>query len=138
MGVIIAIGNVGHHLHYRADEQNVMLSRDRCVCVGLCGCGYLCVCVCVCLCVCARVCMCSRARLPIHPPAPLLTMSRDSGLSWSEVAQGSHIYEVADHGGLIVLANNKIATNRLLYAATTSVRTRNCNTLSAATRGMKV
>ena len=45
MGVIIAIGNVGHHLHYRADEQNVMLSRD-------------------------------------------------SGLSWSEVAKGSHIYEV--------------------------------------------
>ncbi len=129
MGVIIAIGNVGHHLHYRADEQNVMLSRDRCVR----GCVWICVCVCVC----ARVCV--RARPPAHPsPCPPLTPSRDSGLSWSEVAQGSHIYEVADHGGLIVLANNKIATNRLLYAATTSVRTRNYNTLSAATRGMKV
>ena len=68
VGIIIAIGNVGHHLHYRADEANVMLSRD-------------------------------------------------SGLTWNEVAKGSHIYEVADHGGLIVLANNRIATNRMLYVA---------------------
>ncbi len=66
VGIIIAIGNVGHHLHYRADEANVM-------------------------------------------------MSRDSGLTWTQVAKGTHIYEVADHGGVIVLANDRIATNKLLY-----------------------
>lgn len=67
MGIILGIGNIGHHLHYRADEANVM-------------------------------------------------MSRDSGLSWIEVAKGSHIYEVADHGGIIVLANDRIATNSLLFS----------------------
>ena len=123
MGVIIAIGNVGHHLHYRADEQNVMLSRDRCACG--------------CVCVCLRAGLRARAPACSSIPCPPLIPSRDSGLSWSEVAQGSHIYEVADHGGLIVLANNKIATNRLLYAATTWHCTRKCDT-SAATRGMKV
>jgi hypothetical protein len=67
VGIIIAIGNTGHHLHYRADEANVM-------------------------------------------------MSRDSGLTWTQVAKGSHIYEVADHGGLIVLANDRIATNNILFS----------------------
>jgi hypothetical protein len=67
VGIIIGIGNTGHHLHSRADESNVM-------------------------------------------------MSRDSGLSWTQVALGSHIYEVADHGGLIVLANDRIATNQLLFS----------------------
>ena len=33
-------------------------------------------------------------------------LSRDGGLSWFEVAKGSHIYEVGDHGGLIVMAND--------------------------------
>ena len=108
-----------------------------CVWVWVFVCVGVCVCVCVGLCVYVRVCGGWAAGRPIIPPGPPLTPSRDSGLSWSEVAQGSHIYEVADHGGLIVLANNKIATNRLLYAATTCQRTRNCNT-SAATRGMKV
>ena len=67
VGIILGIGNIGHHLEYRADESNVM-------------------------------------------------MSRDSGLSWVEVAKGSHIYEVADHGGIIVLANNRVATNSLLFS----------------------
>lgn len=43
-------------------------------------------------------------------------MSRDSGLTWTQVAKGSHIYEVADHGGLIVLANDRIATNHILFS----------------------
>ncbi len=66
VGIIIGIGNNGHHLHYRADESDVVISRD-------------------------------------------------SGLTWTLVAKGTHIYEVADHGGLILLANDRIATNKLLY-----------------------
>eukprot|EP00954_Amorphochlora_amoebiformis_P002243 176601-Amorphochlora_amoeboformis.AAC.1 len=31
-------------------------------------------------------------------------LSRDAGLTWKEVAKGSHIYEYGDHGGLIVMA----------------------------------
>lgn len=33
-------------------------------------------------------------------------ISRDGGLSWKEVKKGSHIYELGDHGGLIVMASN--------------------------------
>jgi len=33
-------------------------------------------------------------------------MSRDGGLSWFEIAKGSHIYEIGDHGGVIVLASD--------------------------------
>lgn len=32
--------------------------------------------------------------------------SRDGGLTWKEVKKGSHIYELGDHGGLIVMAPN--------------------------------
>lgn len=31
-------------------------------------------------------------------------LSRDGGLNWIEIAKGSHIYEIGDHGGLIILA----------------------------------
>lgn len=34
-------------------------------------------------------------------------MSRDGGLTWSEVKKGSHIYEFGDHGALIVMAKNQ-------------------------------
>jgi hypothetical protein len=33
-------------------------------------------------------------------------MSRDGGLTWFEIAKGSHIYEIGDHGGVIVLASD--------------------------------
>jgi len=33
-------------------------------------------------------------------------LSRDGGLSWEETKKGSHIYEVADHGSLIVMADD--------------------------------
>jgi hypothetical protein len=33
-------------------------------------------------------------------------LSRDGGLTWFEIKKGSHIYEVADHGALILMANN--------------------------------
>lgn len=33
-------------------------------------------------------------------------LSRDGGLTWFEVAKHSHIYEIGDHGGLIVMASD--------------------------------
>ena len=33
-------------------------------------------------------------------------LSRDGGLTWFEIFKGSSIYEIGDHGGLIVLADN--------------------------------
>lgn len=33
-------------------------------------------------------------------------LSRDGGLVWEEIRKGSHIYEVADHGSIIVMAND--------------------------------
>lgn len=33
-------------------------------------------------------------------------LSRDGGLTWQEVMKGSYIYELGDHGGLIVMAKN--------------------------------
>eukprot|EP00455_Lapot_gusevi_P001515 TRINITY_DN105_c0_g1_i2.p1 TRINITY_DN105_c0_g1~~TRINITY_DN105_c0_g1_i2.p1 ORF type:complete len:936 (+),score=350.77 TRINITY_DN105_c0_g1_i2:76-2883(+) len=44
-------------------------------------------------------------------------MSRDGGLTWLEIAKGSHIYEFANHGGLIVMANDHAATDTILYSA---------------------
>jgi hypothetical protein len=43
-------------------------------------------------------------------------LSRDGGLTWFEVKKGSHIYEIADHGGLILMASNKRAVNHLDYS----------------------
>ncbi len=31
-------------------------------------------------------------------------LSRDGGLTWREIAKGPHVYDLADHGGLIVLS----------------------------------
>lgn len=31
-------------------------------------------------------------------------LSRDGGLNWAEIAQGPHVYDMADHGGLILMA----------------------------------
>ena len=43
-------------------------------------------------------------------------LSRDGGLSWFEVAKGSHIYEFGDHGGLIVMVKDMEPTNECLYS----------------------
>ncbi|CAD8059049.1 unnamed protein product [Paramecium primaurelia] len=43
-------------------------------------------------------------------------MSRDGGLTWFEIAKGSHIYEIGDHGGVIVLASDQQATKVLKYS----------------------
>lgn len=43
-------------------------------------------------------------------------LSRDGGLNWVEVKKGSHIYEVGDHGGLIVMAPDTQPTQDVLYS----------------------
>ena len=42
--------------------------------------------------------------------------SRDAGLTWFEIATGSHIYEMGNHGGIIVMANNHAATQNVVYS----------------------
>ena len=43
-------------------------------------------------------------------------LSRDGGLNWQEVRKGPHIYEIGDHGGLIVMAEKQNATNEIYYS----------------------
>ena len=43
--------------------------------------------------------------------------SRDAGVTWEEVAKGSHIYEFGDHGSLIVMAPDTTQTDKVMYAA---------------------
>jgi hypothetical protein len=42
-------------------------------------------------------------------------LSRDAGLTWYEIAKGSHTYEFGDHGGLIVMASDRIETKTAWY-----------------------
>ena len=42
--------------------------------------------------------------------------SRDAGRSWEQIAEGSYIYEFGDHGALMIMANNREATNEILYS----------------------
>jgi hypothetical protein len=43
-------------------------------------------------------------------------LSRDGGLTWFEVRKGSNIYEIGDHGGLIVMADDQTPTDTLYYS----------------------
>jgi len=43
-------------------------------------------------------------------------LSRDGGLNWKEVRKGSHIYEIGDDGGIIVMASNTKPTNKIYYS----------------------
>lgn len=43
-------------------------------------------------------------------------LSRDAGLTWSEIAKGSHIYEIGDHGSIIVMADDQQATDYIEYS----------------------
>jgi len=43
-------------------------------------------------------------------------LSRDGGFTWAEVRKGSHIYEIGDHGGLIVIADDQNPTDSVLYS----------------------
>jgi hypothetical protein len=43
-------------------------------------------------------------------------LSRDGGVSWREIARGSHIYEFGDHGALVVMAPDAKPTRDILYS----------------------
>jgi hypothetical protein len=43
-------------------------------------------------------------------------LSNDGGHNWKELAKESHIYEISDHGGLIVMAKDQKSTNEVLYS----------------------
>jgi hypothetical protein len=43
-------------------------------------------------------------------------LSRDGGLNWFQIRKGSHIYEIGDHGALILIADNINPTNIILYS----------------------
>ena len=42
-------------------------------------------------------------------------LSRDGGHNWFEILKGSHIYEIGDHGGLIILAKDDGPTHTILF-----------------------
>lgn len=43
-------------------------------------------------------------------------LTRDGGLTWFEIKKGPHIYEIGDHGALILLADNRNPTNTIYYS----------------------
>lgn len=43
-------------------------------------------------------------------------LSRDAGLTWREVAKGSHIFEFGNHGAIICMARDTEYTDRVLYS----------------------
>lgn len=43
-------------------------------------------------------------------------LSRDGGLNWIEIMKGSNIYEIGDHGALIVMADDQNPTDTLYYS----------------------
>ena len=43
-------------------------------------------------------------------------LSRDGGLTWSEVRKGSYIYEIGDHGAIIVLVSDSVATDSIFFS----------------------
>jgi len=51
-----------------------------------------------------------------HPDAVNTFLSRDAGLTWFEVAKGSHIYEYGNHGALIAMAPDNRRTDSILYS----------------------
>jgi len=53
--------------------------------------------------------------LSYDPDATYVMVSRDAGLSWNAIYQGPAIYEIGDHGGLIVLADTNNPTTTLYW-----------------------
>lgn len=43
-------------------------------------------------------------------------LSRDAGMTWNEIKKGSHIYEIGDHGGILIMTSDQKATNEVLYS----------------------
>lgn len=51
-----------------------------------------------------------------HVPEEISTfLSRDGGLNWFEIRKGSHIYEIGDHGAIIVIADDLNPTDTVYF-----------------------
>jgi len=55
-------------------------------------------------------------RLSYKPVESNTYLSRDGGLTWSEVRKGVHIYEFGNHGAVLVMAEVNQATNMVIYS----------------------
>ncbi len=43
-------------------------------------------------------------------------LSRDGGQTWSQIRSSSHIYEMGDHGALLLIADNRYSANTIQYS----------------------
>ena len=43
-------------------------------------------------------------------------LTRDGGINWFEIRKGSHIYEIGDHGALILIADDQNPTKEIYYS----------------------
>jgi len=55
-------------------------------------------------------------RLTDNDSQKSLYLSRDGGLNWSTIRTGVHIYEIGDHGALIVIAQKNTPTNHIEFS----------------------
>lgn len=55
-------------------------------------------------------------RLSFEPSEVNTFLSRDGGLTWTEVHKGAFIYEFGDHGGLIVMAEDQRKTREVVFS----------------------
>lgn len=54
-------------------------------------------------------------KLTANDAQKALFLSRDGGLTWNTVRLGCHIYEIGDHGALIVIAKKNTPTNYIEF-----------------------
>lgn len=43
-------------------------------------------------------------------------MSRDGGVTWAEIRKGEYVYQMGDHGGIILIADSQKSTKKLEYS----------------------
>lgn len=43
-------------------------------------------------------------------------LSRDAGFTWEEVHKDAHLWEFGDSGSILVMTNDEVATDRILYS----------------------
>lgn len=60
--------------------------------------------------------------------------SRDAGVTWDQIRGNSLTYEISDHGGLLVFADNTQATATILYSWNEGLNFTECNFTSIPTQ----
>eukprot|EP01114_Cavostelium_apophysatum_P022306 TRINITY_DN8026_c0_g2_i1.p1 TRINITY_DN8026_c0_g2~~TRINITY_DN8026_c0_g2_i1.p1 ORF type:complete len:746 (+),score=148.66 TRINITY_DN8026_c0_g2_i1:29-2266(+) len=54
--------------------------------------------------------------LYFEPDEVFTYLSSDGGVNWSEVGEGSMVYEFGDHGGILVMVPNQVSTKTITYS----------------------